>query len=163
MREKALKIGAIKVIIEDLRDVFVENFVWPAVQAGLSYENRYLLGTALARPCISEGLIRVAQEEDIKIIAHGATGKGNDQVRFELSCYALNPEIEMFAPWREKTFFQRFPGRPDLLNYAKANGIPVSATPNEPWSTDENLLHTRLHDILINEIQAEGDNFLIIY
>nr|XP_033323222.1 argininosuccinate synthase isoform X1 [Megalopta genalis]XP_033323223.1 argininosuccinate synthase isoform X2 [Megalopta genalis] len=141
VREKALKIGAIKVVIEDLREVFVSSFAWPAVACGLIYENRYLLGTSIARPCISEGLIRIAKAENASIIAHGATGKGNDQVRFELSCYSLCPEIQILAPWRKRKFYTRFAGRPDLLKYAQENGIPVSATPKEPWSIDANLLH----------------------
>ncbi|KAK2574997.1 hypothetical protein KPH14_008752 [Odynerus spinipes] len=141
LREKALKIGASKVIIEDLRNVFVKSYVWPAVACGLRYEGRYLLGTSIARPCISEGLIRTAKAEKASIVSHGATGKGNDQVRFELSCYSLYPEVEILAPWRKREFYTRFPGRPDLLEYARKNGITVSATPKEPWSTDANLLH----------------------
>ncbi|XP_001603273.3 argininosuccinate synthase [Nasonia vitripennis] len=140
-REKALSIGAKKVIIEDLREAFVTSYVWPAVRSGLLYEGRYLLGTSLARPCISEGLIRAARSENAMTISHGATGKGNDQVRFELSCYTLLPAVQILAPWREPEFFNRFQGRPDLLEYAKKNKIPVSATPKEPWSTDANLLH----------------------
>ncbi|XP_076183959.1 argininosuccinate synthase [Ptiloglossa arizonensis] len=141
VKEKALKIGASKVLIEDLRDNFVSSYAWPAVACGLVYEARYLLGTSIARPCISEGLIKIAKAENASVIAHGATGKGNDQVRFELSCYSLCPEIQILAPWRMKEFYTHFPGRPDLLKYARDNGIPVSATPKEPWSTDANLLH----------------------
>ncbi|KAI4482719.1 hypothetical protein M0804_008572 [Polistes exclamans] len=141
LREKALKIGAKKVVIEDLRRIFVTSYVWPAIACGLRYEGRYLLGTSIARPCISDGLIRTAKAERASIVAHGATGKGNDQVRFELSCYSLYPEIEILAPWRKREFYTRFSGRPDLLEYAHKNGIPVSATPKEPWSTDANLLH----------------------
>lgn len=107
----------------------------------MRYEGRYLLGTSIARPCISEGLIRTAKAENASTISHGATGKGNDQVRFELSSYALHPEIKILAPWRKREFYTRFPGRPDLLEYAKKNGIPISATRDEPWSTDANLLH----------------------
>ncbi|XP_043518773.1 argininosuccinate synthase [Frieseomelitta varia] len=140
-REKALKIGAVKVIIEDLREVFLSSFVWPAIACGLLYESKYLLGTAIARPCISEALVRIAKSENASIIAHGATGKGNDQVRFELSCYSLFPDVQILAPWREKEFYTRFSGRSDLLRYAQQNRIPISATPKEPWSTDANLLH----------------------
>ncbi|XP_076302148.1 LOW QUALITY PROTEIN: argininosuccinate synthase-like [Lasioglossum baleicum] len=143
-REKALRIGAVKVVIEDLREAFLSSFVWPAIACGLIYENRYLLGTAIARPCISEGLIRIAKVENASIIASRfatATGKGNDQVRFELSCYSLYPDVQILAPWRQKEFYTRFSGRPDLLKYAQQNNIPVSATPKEPWSTDANLLH----------------------
>ncbi|XP_035733564.1 argininosuccinate synthase-like [Vespa mandarinia] len=141
VREKALKIGAKKVIIEDLRRTFVTSYVWPAIACGLRYEGRYLLGTSIARPCISEGLIRTAKVEKISLIAHGATGKGNDQIRFDLSCYSLCPEVEILALWRKREFYTKFTGRTDLLEYAHKNGIPVSATPKEPWSTDANLLH----------------------
>ncbi|XP_058808872.1 argininosuccinate synthase [Phymastichus coffea] len=141
VREKALKIGAKKVIVDDLRERFVTSYVWPAVSSGLLYEGRYLLGTALGRPCISEGLVSAARNENAGIVSHGATGKGNDQVRFELSCYTLMPSLKILAPWREPAFFNRFQGRPDLLEYARENNIPVSATPKKPWSTDANLLH----------------------
>lgn len=141
VREKALKIGAVKVVIDNLKEVFVTSYVWPAVACGLLYEGRYLLGTSIARPCISQGLIKIAMSEGANIIAHGATGKGNDQVRFELSCYSLCPAITILAPWREHEFYTRFQGRSDLLEYAGQNKIPISATPKEPWSTDANLVH----------------------
>ncbi|GJQ85105.1 hypothetical protein Trydic_g20237 [Trypoxylus dichotomus] len=140
-RDKALKIGASKIIIDDVCEVFIRDFVWPAVQAGLIYESRYLLGTSLARPCISQGLIKFAQENKAEYISHGATGKGNDQVRFELSSYYLWPQVKVIAPWRLPEFCQRFQGRSDLLKYASENGIPVSATPKAPWSMDANLMH----------------------
>ncbi|CAD1472271.1 unnamed protein product [Heterotrigona itama] len=156
LKEKGYHVIAYMVIIEDLRLTFLSSFVWPAIACGLLYEGKYLLGTAIARPCISEALVRIAKSENASIIAHGATGKGNDQVRFELSCYSLFPDVQIFkqpcvqpsyfiiqilAPWREKEFYTRFSGRPDLLRYAQQNRIPVSATPKEPWSTDANLLH----------------------
>ncbi|NXP61831.1 ASSY synthase, partial [Chloropsis cyanopogon] len=140
-RKKALALGAKKVYIEDVSREFVEEFIWPAVQAGALYEDRYLLGTALARPCIARGLVGTAQREAAPYIAHGATGKGNDQVRFELSCYALCPKIKVVAPWRLPEFYQRFPGRRELMDYAKKHGIPVPVTPQTPWSMDENLMH----------------------
>ncbi|KAJ8979875.1 hypothetical protein NQ317_008525 [Molorchus minor] len=140
-REKALKIGASKVVVDDVREQFAKEYVWPAVQAGLLYESRYLLGTSLARPCISVGLIKCAKENKAKYISHGATGKGNDQVRFELSCYSLWPEVKIIAPWRLEEFTTRFQGRQDLLKYAAQNGIPVSVTPKAPWSMDANLMH----------------------
>ncbi|NXE67449.1 ASSY synthase, partial [Calcarius ornatus] len=130
-----------QVYIEDVSREFVESFIWPAVQAGALYEDRYLLGTALARPCIARGLVGIAQQERAPYIAHGATGKGNDQVRFELSCYALCPKIKVVAPWRLPEFYQRFPGRRELMDYAKKHGIPVPVTPQTPWSMDENLMH----------------------
>ncbi|NXF18045.1 ASSY synthase, partial [Rhodinocichla rosea] len=140
-RKKALALGAKKVYIEDVSREFVESFIWPAVQANALYEDRYLLGTALARPCIARGLVGIAQQERAPYIAHGATGKGNDQVRFELSCYALCPKIKVVAPWRLPEFYQRFPGRRELMDYAKKHGIPVPVTPQTPWSMDENLMH----------------------
>lgn len=140
-REKALKIGASEVVIKDLKQNFVEKYIWPAIQMGLIYEDRYLLGTSLARPCIVVGLIETALEKNCTYISHGATGKGNDQVRFELNSYALNPKIKVIAPWRDEEFCNRFQGRLDLLEYANQNNIPVSATPKAPWSTDANILH----------------------
>ncbi|NXI13111.1 ASSY synthase, partial [Irena cyanogastra] len=140
-RKKALALGAKKVYIEDVSREFVAEFIWPAVQANALYEDRYLLGTALARPCIARGLVAVAQRERAQHVAHCVTGKGNDQVRFELSCYALCPEIKVVAPWRLPEFYQSFPGRRELMDYAKKHGIPVPVTPQTPWSMDENLMH----------------------
>ncbi|XP_017665916.1 PREDICTED: argininosuccinate synthase isoform X1 [Lepidothrix coronata] len=140
-RKKALALGAKKVYIEDISREFVEEFIWPAVQANALYEDRYLLGTALARPCIARRQVEIAQREGAQHIAHGATGKGNDQVRFELTCYALCPKIKVVAPWRLPEFYQRFPGRRELMDYAKKHGIPVPVTPQTPWSMDENLMH----------------------
>ncbi|XP_077299505.1 argininosuccinate synthase-like isoform X3 [Arctopsyche grandis] len=140
-REKALNIGAKDVVIDDRRRDFVENYMLKAVQMGLLYENRYLLGTSLARPCIAEGLVNTAKSLKAKYVSHGATGKGNDQVRFELSVYALSPETKVIAPWREEEFFTRFLGRQDLIKYAQQNGISVPVTPKEPWSMDANIMH----------------------
>ncbi|XP_075899920.1 argininosuccinate synthase [Nelusetta ayraudi] len=140
-REKAEMLGAKKVFIEDLRQEFVEDFIWPAVQANGVYEDRYLLGTSLARPCISRQLTKIAQAEGANFISHGATGKGNDQIRFELSSYALYPEVKVIAPWRIPEFYNRFRGRKDLMEYAQKHGIPVPVTPKAPWSMDANLMH----------------------
>ncbi|EEZ97516.1 argininosuccinate synthase [Tribolium castaneum] len=140
-RRKAEQIGASQVVIEDLREIFVKEYVWPAIQAGLLYESRYLLGTSLARPCISVGLITAAKKYNALYISHGATGKGNDQVRFELSCYSLWPDVKIIAPWRIKEFTSRFQGRQDLIKYASLNNIPVPVTPKAPWSMDANLMH----------------------
>ncbi|CAH4015726.1 argininosuccinate synthase [Pieris brassicae] len=140
-RKKALGIGAKDVIIEDLRSEFVTNYMLPAVQMGLVYESRYYLGTSLARPCISVGIVDAAKKLGAQYISHGATGKGNDQVRFELSVYSLWPDGKVIAPWRLPEFFNRFQGRSDLLEFAKKEQIPVSATPKAPWSTDENIMH----------------------
>lgn len=140
-KEKAEHLGAKKVFIEDLRAEFVEDFIWPAVKANAVYEDRYLMGTAIARPCIARRQVEIAQKERASFVSHGATGKGNDQIRFELTCYALYPEVKIIAPWRIPEFYNRFKGRTDLLEYAAKNGIPVAATPRAPWSVDANLMH----------------------
>ena len=141
VKEKAMKTGALKVYIEDLRKQFVTDFIFPALMGNAIYEGRYLLGTALARPIISQKQIEIAAKEKAKYVSHGATGKGNDQVRFELAYYALNPEIKVISPWKDSEFLTKFKGRSDLLKFAKENGIPVKATKEKPFSEDENLMH----------------------
>jgi argininosuccinate synthase len=135
--EKAMATGAVQAITADLKDEFVEDFVFPAVRSSALYEGYYLMGTSLARPVIAKGLVRTAEETGADAISHGATGKGNDQVRFELSAYALKPDIKVVAPWREWDM----KGRADLEAYAKRFGIPVPTTPEMPYSMDANLLH----------------------
>src|SRR4051795_11325263 len=135
--EKAKATGASKLYVEDLREEFVKDFVWTAVKANALYEGVYLLGTSLARPVIAKRQIEIAQREGADAVAHGATGKGNDQVRFELTYYALEPDIKVVAPWRE----WEFKGRMDLIAYAKEHNIPVTATAEKPYSTDRNLMH----------------------
>ncbi len=137
LEAKALATGASKLYVEDLRDEFVRDYVWTAVKANAVYEGVYLLGTSLARPVIAKRQIDIAQREGADAVAHGATGKGNDQVRFELTYYALEPGIKVIAPWREWSF----QGRSDLIAYAKEHNIPVSATHEKPYSTDANLMH----------------------
>lgn len=141
LEEKALKTGASKCIIDDLKDTFAADFIFPMIQAGAIYEGQYLLGTSIARPCISEGMVRVARENGADAIAHGATGKGNDQVRFELSAASLAPEIEIIAPWRQKRFREQFPGRAEMIAYAAEHDIPVQASAKKSYSMDRNLLH----------------------
>ena len=136
-RKKALETGAVEAITEDLREEFVRDFVFPAVRANALYEGYYLLGTALARPLIGKGLVEVAESVGADAIAHGATGKGNDQVRFELAAYALNPDIKVVAPWREWDLR----GRADCVEYAKRHDIPIPVTAEKPYSMDANLLH----------------------
>ncbi len=136
-RQKALATGAIEAITEDLREEFVRDFVYPAIRANAIYEGYYLLGTSLARPIIGKGLVEVAEESGADAIAHGATGKGNDQVRFELAAYALKPDIKVIAPWREWSLR----GRADCVAYAEEHGIPIPVTPEKPYSMDANLLH----------------------
>src|SRR5262245_11739346 len=135
--EKAKATGASKLYVEDLREEFVRDFVWTAVKANALYEGVYLLGTSLARPVIAKRQIEIAQKEGADAVAHGATGKGNDQVRFELTYYALQPDIKVIAPWRE----WEFGGRTDLIAYAERYGIPITATIDKPYSTDRNLMH----------------------
>jgi argininosuccinate synthase len=135
--EKALATGASHAVVEDLRDEFVRDAVFPAIRANAVYEWYYLLGTSLARPIITRGMMRVAKEHGADAIAHGATGKGNDQVRFELAAYAIDPDIRVIAPWREWDLR----GRADCVAYAEDRGIPVPVTPEKPYSMDANLLH----------------------
>lgn len=142
VKEKALKLGAKSVYVEDLRREFVTDFIFPAVKANAIYEQRYLLGTSLARPVIAKRQVEIAQKEGATYLCHGATGKGNDQVRFELCAQALDPQLQTIAPWRDDEFIQSFKGRADLLAYAAAENIPVDATPKAPYSVDENLYHT---------------------
>jgi len=139
--KKALASGASKVRVEDLRAEFVTDFIYPAFKANALYEGRYLLGTALARPVIARRQIQIALEEGAPYVAHGATGKGNDQVRFELAYYALHPTIKVIAPWKDHEFLSHFKGRTELLDFAQEHGIDVSATKEKPFSEDENLLH----------------------
>lgn len=140
-RAKATKIGASAVYIEDLRKEFIEELCFPAIACNAIYENVYLLGTSLARPVIARAQIKVAEKEGCFAVSHGCTGKGNDQVRFELAFYALQPKITVIAPWRDPEFYKRFAGRADLLDYAEKMNIPVTSTKSKPWSMDENLAH----------------------
>ena len=140
-RKKALSTGAKKVYIEDLRREFVTDFIYPALRGNALYEKRYLLGTALARPLLAKKQIEIAEKEGAEYVAHGATGKGNDQVRFELTCSALKPDIKVIAPWRDPEFLSQFKGRSDLIKWAQKHNIPVKATKDKPYSEDENLMH----------------------
>jgi len=142
IKHKALLLGASKVYIEDLKEEFVTEYIFPALKAGAVYEGRYLLGTALARPLIAKKQVEIAKKEGTKVLAHGCTGKGNDQVRFELTWLKFMPDATIVSPWKDKEFITKFKGRLDLIKYAKANGIPVSSTPNKPFSMDENIAHT---------------------
>src|SRR3954462_4989682 len=141
LEEKALKTGATKCIIEDLREEFARDFIFPMFQAGAIYEGQYFLGTSIARPLIAKRMVEIARAENAEAIAHGATGKGNDQVRFELTAAALAPELQVIAPWREEHFRKDFPGRAEMIAYAEAQKIPVEASAAKPYSTDRNLLH----------------------
>jgi argininosuccinate synthase len=136
-KEKAMATGATVAIAEDLSDEFVADYVFPMLRTNAVYEGQYLLGTSIARPIIAKGMVRAAEEHGADAISHGATGKGNDQVRFELSAYALKPEIQVIAPWREWDL----KGRADCIAYAEQHGIPVPITPEKPYSMDANMLH----------------------
>jgi argininosuccinate synthase len=138
IEDKALNTGAVKAYVEDLREEFVRDYVFPMFRANALYEGRYLLGTAIARPLIAKRMVEIAELEGAQAVAHGATGKGNDQVRFELATMALNPRLTTIAPWREWDL----KSRTDLINYAQENSIPVPVSRSKPWSIDANLLHT---------------------
>lgn len=141
IKKKALQCGAKKYVVKDLKKDFVVENIWPSIQANGRYEDRYLMGTSLARPCITKGMMEVVKEESAQFISHGATGKGNDQIRMELAAYALRPDIEIIAPWKMPEFYNRFHGRTDLFEYAKMNNISLPVTPSAPWSMDGNLMH----------------------
>ena len=141
LAEQARETGAQKVFVEDLRHEFVTDFIFPAIAGNAVYENRYLLGTALARPVIAKRQVEIALEEGAGTVSHGATGKGNDQVRFEFAFAALAPRLKVIAPWKEHEFLERFQGRTDLLAFAREHEIPVEATAEKPFSSDENLMH----------------------
>ena len=141
LEAKALSTGASKCIVEDLREEFARDFIFPMMQAGAIYEGQYFLGTSIARPLIAKRMVEIARAEKADAIAHGATGKGNDQVRFELTAAALAPELPVIAPWREENFRKQFPGRAEMIAFAAANGIAVEASVEKPYSTDRNLLH----------------------
>lgn len=137
LRKKAISTGASKIYIDDLREEFVKDFVFPMLRANAVYEGRYLLGTSIARPLIAKRQIEIAQREVADAVCHGATGKGNDQVRFELTYFALMPKVKIIAPWREWSM----KGREELIAYAEKHKIPITATKSKPYSTDRNLLH----------------------
>eukprot|EP00571_Detonula_confervacea_P017182 CAMPEP_0172309948 /NCGR_PEP_ID=MMETSP1058-20130122/10986_1 /TAXON_ID=83371 /ORGANISM="Detonula confervacea, Strain CCMP 353" /LENGTH=419 /DNA_ID=CAMNT_0013022673 /DNA_START=33 /DNA_END=1292 /DNA_ORIENTATION=+ len=142
VKAKAVSCGALKCIVTDLRKDFVENYIFEALKCNAIYEGKYLLGTSVARPCIAKEMVRIAKEEGAEYVAHGATGKGNDQVRFEMCAQALDAKIKLIAPWRDAEFIESFKGRSDLLAYCTKHEIPVDAKPKSNYSIDENLFHT---------------------
>ena len=141
LRQKAIKTGACKVYVDDLREEFARDFIFPMLRAGAVYESSYLLGTSIARPLIAKRMVEIARENKADAIAHGATGKGNDQVRFELTAYALKPDIQVIAPWRNPQFRQQFTGRQSMIDYCAQHGIHIDVTAKKPYSMDRNLLH----------------------
>ena len=159
LEEKALKTGASKLYVEDLREEFVKDFVWTAVKANALYEGVYLLGTSLARPVIAKKQIEIARLENADAVAHGATGKGNDQVRFELTYYALQPDIKVVAPWRHWDF----KGRADLIAYCAKHNINITATAEKPYSMDRNLMHVSYEGgILENPWNAPPEDIFLL-
>jgi argininosuccinate synthase len=151
VKQKALKTGASKAYVVDLREEFVKEYVFPMLRANAVYEGTYLLGTSIARPLISKKQIEIAEKEKADAVSHGATGKGNDQVRFELSYYALKPGVKVVAPWREWTLNSR----ESLIKYAKKHGIPVPVTKKKPYSTDRNLFHISYEGGILEDPWAE--------
>ncbi len=141
IKEKGLQAGATKVVVKDVAEEFTRDYILPSIQMNAVYEGTYLLGTSIARPLIVKHQIECAKENGATAVAHGATGKGNDQVRFEIGYYSLNPDINVIAPWKIKKFYQAYPGRKELIEYAQKHDIPVKATKSQPWSSDENLMH----------------------
>ena len=159
LKQRALEAGADEAVAEDLREEFVKDFVWPALRANAIYENTYLLGTSLARPLIAKNQVALARDKDAGAVSHGATGKGNDQVRFELAYMALDPELKIIAPWK----IWDFKGREDLIRYAKKKGLSVPVTKEKPYSSDRNLLHISFEGgILEDPWQEPSDDMFVM-
>ena len=162
LKQKALKLGASKVYIEDLKQEFVKDYIFQALKANATYEGRYLLGTSLARPLIAKKQIEIARAENTCFVAHGATGKGNDQIRFELTYLTLMPEASIISPWKDAEFLKQFKGRTDMIAYAQKQGIPITSTLQKPYSIDENLMHTSYESgILENPAQAHPEEMFL--
>lgn len=141
LKPKALRTGASKCYVDDLQAEFARDFIFPMMQAGSLYEGEYFLGTSIARPLIAKRMVEIAAAEGADAVAHGATGKGNDQVRFELAAAALSPDLQVIAPWREERFRDEFPGRTEMIEYCRRHKVPVEASAKKPYSMDRNLLH----------------------
>ena len=141
LKPKALRTGASKCYVDDLQAEFARDFIFPMIQSGALYEGEYFLGTSIARPLIAKRMVEIAKAEGADAFAHGATGKGNDQVRFELTAAALAPDLEVIAPWREERFRKEFPGRAEMIEYCRVHKVPVEASAKKPYSMDRNLLH----------------------
>ncbi len=156
--QKAKRTGASKVYIMDLQEEFARDFIYPIIQAGAVYESQYFLGTSIARPLIAKGMIDVARKEDAKALAHGATGKGNDQVRFELTAAALAPDLQVIAPWRDGLFRDQFPGRAQMIAYCAKKRIPVHASAKKPFSMDRNLLHISYEAGILEDPWMDASN-----
>jgi len=157
---KALSIGAAKVYVEDLKEEFVKGYIFKALKSNTVYEGKYLLGTSLARPLIAKKHIEIAEKEGTKIVAHGATGKGNDQVRFELAFMKLMPDAKIISPWKDKEFLSEFKGRTDLIKFAEINGIQIDSTIKKPYSMDENIMHISYEAGLLEDPKYEPEEEL---
>ena len=158
IEKKAIETGAEEVIIEDLKEEFVKDFVWPALRANAIYESGYLLGTSLARPLIAMKQVEAARRLGADAVSHGATGKGNDQVRFEMAYIALEPAIKIIAPWR----IWNFQGRNDLIDYARSRNIPVPASKEKPYSSDRNLLHVSFEGGILEDTWKEPEEEMFV-
>jgi argininosuccinate synthase len=156
LEEKALKHGAVKCYVDNVEEEFARDYIFPMMKANAIYEGTYLLGTSIARPLIAQRMIEIAKKEGAEAICHGATGKGNDQVRFELTAYALMPEVKVIAPWRMPKDFP-FKGRTDMINYLQERGIPCSVSASKPYSTDRNLLHISFEGGILEDPWNEPD------
>jgi argininosuccinate synthase len=165
LEDKALKTGASKCYVDDLREEFARDFIFPMLQASALYENQYFLGTSIARPLIAKRMVEIARAEGATAVAHGATGKGNDQVRFELTVASLAPDIGIIAPWRLENFRELFPGRAEMIRYAEEQGIPVAASAKKPYSMDRNLLHISFESGVLEDpwIDASGPELRDMY
>jgi argininosuccinate synthase len=165
LEEKALRTGASKCFVDDLREEFARDFIFPMFQASALYENQYFLGTSIARPLIAKRMVEIARAENAESVAHGATGKGNDQVRFELTVASLAPEIQVLAPWRLENFREQFPGRAEMIRYAEKQGIPVAASAKKPYSMDRNLLHISFESGVLEDpwVDATGPELRDMY
>ncbi|MDT8272896.1 MAG: argininosuccinate synthase [Desulfomonilia bacterium] len=160
LEDKALQTGASKIYIEDLKEEFVRDYVFPAFRADVAYEGHYLLGTSLARPLIAKRIMDIARKEGARAVAHGATGKGNDQVRFELTFWALDPGIKVIAPWKMDAWTLR--SRDKMIDYAQKHGIPVPVTKKKPYSMDRNLLHISFEGGILEDLWNEPDEEMFV-
>ncbi|NNJ71346.1 MAG: argininosuccinate synthase, partial [Kiritimatiellales bacterium] len=156
LEEKALKHGAVKCYVDNVEEEFAKEYIYPIMQANAIYEGTYLLGTSIARPLIAKRMIDIAKAEGAEAICHGATGKGNDQVRFELTAYALMPDVKVIAPWRMPEDFP-FEGRPDMIRYLEEKGIPTSVSASKPYSMDRNMLHISFEGGILEDPWNEPD------
>lgn len=158
VERRAVATGADAVHVVDLKREFVTDYIFPAIQGNAVYEGRYLLGTAVARPVIAKAHVEVAKAENANVLSHGATGKGNDQIRFELGYAALAPDMTVFAPWKERVFLDQFQGRIDMINFAKEHDVEIPVTLEKPFSTDENLMHKSYESGILEDPMARPDN-----